>query len=136
MDILSLISSDLDFDNSYGDMVLVGDQVHIPNSKNRILKQGVIDRVKSNFNNYPLNGSFGANLDSYIGKGLDQNKVASIESAIRVSLTNDSFLSSSAIEIYSIILKNDLYIRIYILTPENTRITVAVTSVQGDLTID
>lgn len=136
MDIWQLISKDLDFDNSYGDITIVGDQLYIPNSRDRVLKQVVIDRVKSSFGDYPLNPGYGADADSYFGKGISVELVEKLKASMQNSLVSDGFISSSSLEIMSLIKENTVYIRIYLITSENTRVSVAVTYSAGDLRIE
>ena len=137
MDLYTNYSTDFYFDNDFGDMTIINDQVYIPKSTNKILKQVITDRIKSAINDYFYMPLYAANLDKYIGTGIDKDTIPDIENSIIVSLTGDNFLSKNSINIYSNIINNITYIRIFITTQDNTQLNIGITSTgPGDLTID
>ena len=65
---------------------------------------------------YRLNENYGADLDTYIGKGITADLITTIERSINYSLTYDGYISDQDLSI--IILEtdkqNELYIRVVI----------------------
>jgi len=109
---------DLEFDR-FGDLSLFGNDLSILNSSLDFTYQNVIDRLITNFGDYDLYRSFGANISSYIGA----NNTAELEEAvirsIKRSLTDDGFLSIAAVSIVSLREDAALFLKITIGNPLN-----------------
>ena len=85
-----------------------------------ILKNVIIERYKTNFNDFILKPNYGANLDRFIGKGMDKDMIENIVFSLKKSLTYDNFINVNDIEIIPIVLPNMLRIFTYITTPNDT----------------
>mgnify|MGYP002150164842 FL=1 len=83
---------------------------------NSLKEEYVLDRIKSGYMSYRLNENYGADLDTYIGKGITADLITTIERSINYSLTYDGYISDQDLSI--IILEtdkqNELYIRVVI----------------------
>lgn len=105
---------DIKFNTMFGDFSFKNDieLVH----GNSLKEEYVLDRIKSGYMSYRLNENYGADLDTYIGKGITADLITTIERSINYSLTYDGYISDQDLSI--IILEtdkqNELYIRIVI----------------------
>ena len=105
---------DIKFNTMFGDFSFKNDieLVH----GNSLKEEYVLDRIKSGYMSYRLNENYGADLDTYIGKGITADLITTIERSINYSLTYDGYISDQDLSI--IILEtdkqNELYIRVVI----------------------
>ena len=105
---------DIKFNTMFGDFSFKNDieLVH----GNSLKEEYVLDRIKSGYMSYRLNENYGADLDTYIGKGITADLITAIERSINYSLTYDGYISDQDLSI--IILEtdkqNELYIRVVI----------------------
>ena len=84
------IEKDIKFDR-YGDISFIGNDIDIISNHKDILYQNIIDRLITNFDDYELYPSVGANLSSFIGRstiGIE----SSIQNSVLSALTSDSLL--------------------------------------------
>lgn len=105
---------DIKFNTMFGDFSFKNDIELVYG--NSLKEEYVLDRIKSGYMSYRLNENYGADLDTYIGKGITADLITTIERSINYSLTYDGYISDQDLSI--IILEtdkqNELYIRIVI----------------------
>ena len=105
---------DIKFNTMFGDFSFKND-IELVNG-NSLKEEYVLDRIKSGYMSYRLNENYGADLDTYIGKGITADLITTIERSINYSLTYDGYISDQDLSI--IILEtdkqNELYIRVVI----------------------
>ena len=105
---------DIKFNTMFGDFSFKNDIELVYG--NSLKEEYVLDRIKSGYMSYRLNENYGADLDTYIGKGITADLIPTIERSINYSLTYDGYISDQDLSI--IILEtdkqNELYIRIVI----------------------
>lgn len=105
---------DIKFNTMFGDFSFKNDIELIYG--NSLKEEYVLDRIKSGYMSYRLNENYGADLDTYIGKGITADLITTIERSINYSLTYDGYISDQDLSI--IILEtdkqNELYIRVVI----------------------
>lgn len=105
---------DIKFNTMFGDFSFKNDIELVYG--NSLKEEYVLDRIKSVYMSYRLNENYGADLDTYIGKGITADLITTIERSINYSLTYDGYISDQDLSI--IILEtdkqNELYIRVVI----------------------
>ena len=105
---------DIKFNTMFGDFSFKNDIELVYG--NSLKEEYVLDRIKSGYMSYRLNENYGADLDTYIGKGITADLITNIERSITYSLTYDGYISDQDLSI--IILEtdkqNELYIRVVI----------------------
>lgn len=105
---------DIKFNTMFGDFSFKNDIELVYG--NLLKEEYVLDRIKSGYMSYRLNENYGADLDTYIGKGITADLITTIERSINYSLTYDGYISDQDLSI--IILEtdkqNELYIRVVI----------------------
>ncbi len=105
---------DIKFNTMFGDFSFKNDIELVYG--NSLKEEYILDRIKSGYMSYRLNENYGADLDTYIGKGITADLITTIERSINYSLTYDGYISDQDLSI--IILEtdkqNELYIRIVI----------------------
>ena len=105
---------DIKFNTMFGDFSFKNDIELVYG--NSLKEEYVLDRIKSGYMSYRLNENYGADLDTYIGKGITVDLITTIERSINYSLTYDGYISDQDLSI--IILEtdkqNELYIRVVI----------------------
>lgn len=105
---------DIKFNTMFGDFSFKNDIELVYG--NSLKEEYVLDRIKSGYMSYRLNENYGADLDTYIGKGITADLITTIERSINYSLTYDGYISDQDLSI--IILEtdkqNELYIRVVI----------------------
>ncbi len=90
----SNIEKDIEFDD-YGDIDLVSGDISILLDKTSILRQNVIDRLKTAFGDYDLYPNLGSDLNSFIGKTNSEHLAQRVKENITYALTFDNLLSQS-----------------------------------------
>lgn len=85
--------------NDYGDIEIRNGDIAVLKNKILILRQNVVDRIKTSFGDYKLYKSYGADLASFIGKPQSSSLEEKITQNIIRNLTFDKFLEQSSIGI-------------------------------------
>lgn len=85
--------------NDYGDIEIRNGDIAVLKNKILILRQNVVDRIKTSFGDYKLYKSYGADLVSFIGKPQSSSLEEKITQNIIRNLTFDKFLEQSSIGI-------------------------------------
>lgn len=134
---INLINCDLDFDTNIGDFVIERDFINKIDRRREILKNIIKERLKTSFDdiyNYP---EYGANIQQFIGQGLNNNLKEKIKGQTIRSLTYDGLLGIGDIETHLTILENILYFRMFIINIFEEPIAIGFTyNINGEYTID
>lgn len=108
---LSFINKDI-LSDKYGDVVFDAGDVVSTEDKNVISKCNCAHRIMSAYGDmkkYPL---YGASLEEFIGKKINDDLVKQIEDRIKDALTEDRFLGLSDIDCASITDGNKIFVKI------------------------
>lgn len=136
MGIWNNIKSDIKVNSEYGDFEILGGDLVLSKNSKEISKNLIIERFKTNLNDFQLNPTYGANLDEYLGRGISNKLIEEIVTRLRFTLTYDNFFNNSDIEILPIVLdKNSIQIRVYLVTNEDEAL-VSVTYNEGEFSFD
>lgn len=92
------IDQDIKFDK-YGDINFIGNDIETITTEYDILYQNVVDRLISNFGDYKLDSSFGADISGSIGRGNNAELEKVIRQKIIKALTVDGFISPSDLHV-------------------------------------
>lgn len=110
------VKTDLKIDSNYGDFEIVGNDIYMTRSSKEILKHTIIERFKTNLNDFNLNPNYGAHLEDFIGRGIDEKLAEDIVTRFRYSLTYDNYLSNNELEILSVVIEHTIKLYVYIST--------------------
>ena len=110
---------DLKIDSQYGDFSIINNDLVCTRSNLDNLKDVVIERYKTNAKDFLLVPTYGANLERFIGKGIDQSLINNVVTNLKYSLTYDKFVSLNELEIIPIILNDKLRLFTYITIGDN-----------------
>jgi phage baseplate assembly protein W len=92
------ILEDVEFDD-YGDFEIQNNDIATVTDQTLILRQNIIDRIKTAFGDYYLYPSFGADLQSFIGKPVSIDLEGAIRNKIVDTLTHDGLVLFSELNI-------------------------------------
>lgn len=102
------VSTDLKIDSNYGDFEIVNNDLVMFRKSKDILRNTVIERYKTNFNDIVIDPYYGANLDKYIGKGISKPLIEQITNSMKVCLTYDGFVEQGDLTIVPIVLDDNV----------------------------
>lgn len=135
MGLWSSVTSDIKIDSQYGDIEIYGGDIILTKKNKEILKHTIIDRFKTSFNDYVLFPNYGANLEVFIGRGIDSKLAEDLKTAFRYALTYDNFIENSELDILPIILGDSIKMYTYI-TIEEDEIAIEATYNKEGLSFD
>ena len=98
--------------DEYGDILLNNNDISLSNDHISIAKSNCIHRLMSSFGDmreYPL---YGASLEEFIGKKIDDKLLNSMKMRIENALTEDNFLDKTAFSVQMIPDINKVYAKI------------------------
>jgi len=134
---INLINGDLDFDTHIGDFVIERDYINKIDRRREILKNIIRERLKTNFDDIYKYPEYGANIQQFIGQGLDNNLKEKIKNQTITALTYDNLLGVGDIETHLSILENILYFRMFIINIFEEPLSIGFTyNINGEYTID
>lgn len=102
----------INFNTSYGDISFSGNDVEINYELEKESIQNVIQNLKTNFNDYALDKSYGANLDHYIGESIDIRLAENIKTILLENIQKEITVPEHDINIFYIIKDNTIEYRI------------------------
>lgn len=108
------ITEDIYF-GKYGDIQYGTGDIRTISTQPEIIKQNLIDRIRSQVDDYYIYNPAVANLQSLIGRQDDSKIEADAEKFIRNSLTVDGFLSPGDFDIVAWKQKHELYIKLSVI---------------------
>ena len=115
MAIWNTVKKDIKMNSLYGDMEFKNNDMVMSSRSSEILRHTAIERYKTNLNDFSLNPYYGADIERFIGKGIDSDLISSIVASLRYSLTYDDFIDNRSLEIVPVIInQNDLKLYTYI----------------------
>ena len=119
------INKDVYF-GKYGDFQFGTGDVRTINTPTEIVKQNVIDRVRSSMSDYLNENPAVANLQSLIGRTDDLAIERGAEKQIKQALTIDGFLQPGDFDVVAWKDKHTLYIKLTVLIQNGTGLTEVV----------
>lgn len=108
------VNSDIKIDSNFGDISIKGGDLELNKKKKNILTDVIIERFKTNYNDFILSPDYGADLEKFIGRGIDVKLLEEVKTSLRYSLTYDDFISNNELDLVLIVLNNSLKIYVYI----------------------
>lgn len=111
--LINSINRDLDSD-IYGDIIFTAGDIKTTSDSVKIAKNNSSHRIMSCYSDMYKYRTYGANLQSFIGRPITDTLIKTMEESIRKSLVEDLFLSDHNISIISVNAINKVYFKITI----------------------
>ena len=105
------IQRDLRMDK-YGDISFSGYDIKSTRNENDIVVQNSAHRIMTGHRDLFLHKLYGANLQSFIGRKINQNLAIEIQRSIVDSLTSDNFLNASQLSVIPILDRDKIFFKI------------------------
>lgn len=105
------IQRDLRMDK-YGDISFSGYDIKSTRNENDIVVQNSAHRIMTSHRDLFLHKLYGANLQSFIGRKINQNLAVEIQRSIVDSLTSDNFLNASQLSVIPILDRDKIFFKI------------------------
>lgn len=109
------IDNDLQFDQ-FGDIVFANKDIKSLDDKIDILRQNIIDRIKSDHGDYDLYETYGGNIHAIIGTSNDADAEARVKSSIINCLTSDGFLNARDMKLFAKKVNTKMFVKLEIAT--------------------
>lgn len=132
----SSVTTDIKINSTYGDIEIVGGDLVLNKNTQQILKDVIIERFKTNSNDFLLYPDYGADLDSYLGKGIDLKLLEDITTSLRYSLTYDNYLNNNEVSVVGLLLNNSIKLYVYVVINEQEVKIVTATYNKEGLSFD
>lgn len=136
MSIWSGINRDIRVDANYGDIEFSNNDVSVTNDTRLICRDTIIERYRTNMNDFALNPEYGADLEKNIGKGIDLKLCNSLVASLRYALTYDNFIDATQLTIVPLIIMNEIKLYTYIQVGSTTLEITSTYDGNGVLRID
>lgn len=104
---------DIEFDR-YGDISFIGNDISMIQDDLDHVYQTAIDRLITNFGDYYLYNSLGANISSYIGQSNTAELETRVVNSVRHTLTYDGFIPPYLLDVVTLRDNQSLLIKIEI----------------------
>ena len=105
------IQRDLRMDK-YGDISFSGYDIKSTRNENDIVVQNSAHRIMTSHRDLFLHKLYGANLQSFIGRKINQGLAVEIQRSIVDSLTSDNFLNVSQLSVIPILDRDKIFFKI------------------------
>lgn len=105
------IQRDLRMDK-YGDISFSGYDIKSTRNENDIVVQNSAHRIMTSHRDLFLHKLYGANLQSFIGRKINQNLAVEIQRSIVDSLISDNFLNASQLSVIPILDRDKIFFKI------------------------
>ena len=105
------IQRDLRMDK-YGDISFSGYDIKSTRNENDIVVQNSAHRIMTSHRDLFLHKLYGENLQSFIGRKINQNLAVEIQRSIVDSLTSDNFLNASQLSVIPILDRDKIFFKI------------------------
>lgn len=105
------IQRDLRMDK-YGDISFSGYDIKSTRNENDIVVQNSAHRIMTSHRDLFLHKLYGANLQSFIGRKINQNLAVEIQRSIVDSLTSDNFLNASQLSVIPILDRDKIFFKV------------------------
>ncbi len=109
-----VINKDIKFDR-FGDYCFFGNDLEMISSRKDVLYQNVMDRMISNFNDYELDPTLGADISSSIGLRNSAALESKVKEKIKTALVSDGFLDPNEVVITSLRENEKIFLRVSVL---------------------
>lgn len=109
------IDQDITF-NQFGDIKITDNDIETLDDAIDILKQNIIDRIKSSYGDYDLYPTYGSNIHSIIGMSNNAEAEARVQAGIINCLTSDRFLNPRNIKLFAKKINSNMFIKLEIAT--------------------
>lgn len=130
------VKTDLKINPLFGDFEINGNDIVINRQSKSILRDTIIERFKTNFNDFVLNPNYGANLERFLGRGISSPLVQEIITSFRYSLTYDNFVSNGELDIVPVVIDNIVRLYVYIIINNKEELILQVFYQDGGLSFD
>jgi len=100
--------------DKYGDISFSGYDIKSTRNENDIVVQNSAHRIMTSHRDLFLHKLYGANLQSFIGRKINQNLAVEIQRSIVDSLTSDNFLNASQLSVIPILDRDKIFFKISI----------------------
>lgn len=124
-------TKDILIDPQYGDFIINTDVKYVRGKT--VLLNTILERLNTNHGDFRLEPDSGADLERFIGAGIDSKLISNMKLSIQYSLTRDNLISSSDIEILALQVSNNNVIFRIIVTIDGSEITLTKTFRNEDL---
>lgn len=125
---------DIKINNTYGDILIEGNDLLLVSGK-EVIRSAAIERLKTNFNDFVFHPNEGANLDSFIGMGIDSTLSTIVSNRILDALTFDGLISRNSVLMLPVLNGNSIFIRI-VISYNDEEIILNTNYSEGELEID
>lgn len=98
--------------DKYGDISFSGYDIKSTRNENDIVVQNSAHRIMTSHRDLFLHKLYGANLQSFIGRKINQNLAIEIQRSIVDSLTSDNFLNASQLSVIPILDRDKIFFKI------------------------
>lgn len=98
--------------DKYGDILFSGYDIKSTRNENDIVVQNSAHRIMTNHRDLFLHRLYGANLQSFIGRKINQGLATEIQRSIVDSLTSDNFLNASQLSVIPILDRDKIFFKI------------------------
>lgn len=110
---------DIRFNPAYGDIEISEKDINVSFNTSEIALQRILVALKTNFKDYELSPYYGADIDKFIGQGIDKKLAEDIKKTIERTVLDENILDTRQINIPYIIRKNSIEFRIIIPNKES-----------------
>jgi hypothetical protein len=98
--------------DKYGDISFSGYDIKTTRNENDIVVQNSAHRIMTSHRDLFLHRLYGANLQSFIGRKINQALATEIQRSIVDSLTSDNFLNASQLSVIPILDRDKIFFKI------------------------
>jgi hypothetical protein len=98
--------------DKYGDISFSGYDIKTTRNENDIVVQNSAHRIMTSHRDLFLHILYGANLQSFIGRKINQALATEIQRSIVDSLTSDNFLNASQLSVIPILDRDKIFFKI------------------------
>lgn len=109
------ISRDIVF-NQFGDIEIMHGDIHSMDNPIDILKQNIIDRIKSSYGDYDLYPTYGSNISAIMGMSNNTEAENRVKSGIINCLISDRFLNPRDIKMFAKKVNTNMFVKLEIAT--------------------
>lgn len=119
-----------------GDVVFYAGDIKTTSDKETIAQCNVNHMLRSGFSDIRYLVSYGANLESYIGRNVNTDLAKEIEASIRKAISYDSFITNKDYELTSVLAHDKIYFKLTlyptsILNAEYKDINIVFSPIEG-----
>lgn len=127
---------DLEFDETYGDFSITNGDVVLINSYRKYLKNYVVNKLKTQLGDIYGIPSTGMPFDKYIGKGIREEDLETLQTEILFDLLEEQVFKQSELEVFTLFKNHILYVRV-VINKESLQLSVGITiDAEGEITSD